>query len=326
MKVGSANVPWRKSGSGGAGLIGILKKRIMIKSMTGYGKGQKECGSRVYQVEVRSINSKTLDLNLKLPSEYREMEPLFRSRVAAVMQRGKVECSLSVQQAADAGMPVAYHINMAQVERYWDDFRKISENLVMKRWADDFPEPALILTLPGAVVEEKADVLDESSKESVLCALEQSLVQADASRQQEGAVLSRDFRMRVALIEDFLAQVEPFEQQRVPNIRQKMEKQLADLNLPVEIDRNRLEQEMIYYLEKLDITEEKVRLRKHCRYFMDTMEAEPAPGRKLGFIAQEMGREINTLGSKANEADIQKLVVRMKDELEKIKEQLANIL
>lgn len=298
----------------------------MIKSMTGYGKSQREMDGRMFQVEVRSINSKTLDLNLKLPSEFRELEPLFRTRIAAVMQRGKVECVLSVQQLADAAQAAAYHINTAQVERYWEDFHALTTNLLMKKWSGSLPEPAIVFTLPGVVVEDKEEVPTEAFKESILGTLDQAVALADASRQQEGEVLAKDFRMRVELIEDLLAQVEPFEQQRVPNIRQKMEKQLADLNLSVEIDRNRLEQEMIYYLEKLDITEEKVRLRKHCRYFKDTMDAEAAPGRKLGFIAQEMGREINTLGSKANEADIQKLVVRMKDELEKIKEQLANIL
>ncbi len=294
--------------------------------MTGYGKSQREMDGRMFQVEVRSINSKTLDLNLKLPSEFRELEPFFRARVATVMQRGKVDCVFSVQQLANAAQAAAYRINTVQVERYWEDFHALTMDLLMKKWSGSLPEPAIVFTLPGVVVEAKEEVPMEAFKESILGTLDQALALTDASRQQEGDVLAKDFRMRVDLIEDLLAQVEPFEQQRVSNIRQKMEKQLADLNLPVEIDRNRLEQEMIYYLEKLDITEEKVRLRKHCRYFKDTMDAEAAPGRKLGFIAQEMGREINTLGSKANEADIQKLVVRMKDELEKIKEQLANIL
>ena len=278
------------------------------------------------QVEIRSINSKTLDLSLKLPSEYRELEPEFRSRIAAGLLRGKVECVLSFLQKDAQGNAPAYRLNIPQVERYLEDFKKISESFICKGWGGAMPDPGVVFLLPSAVQEDASQVMDEEFKQAVMQTLDESIALTDASRLQEGSVLEKDFRLRVAEIEKLAYEVEPFEAQRVPRIRQRMEKQLAEWDVPVEVDRNRLEQEMIYYLEKLDMTEEKVRLHKHCRYFMETMETEEAPGRKLAFIAQEMGREINTLGSKANEADIQKLVVRMKDELEKIKEQLFNIL
>ena len=162
----------------------------MIKSMTGYGKSQREMDGRMFQVEVRSINSKTLDLNLKLPSEFRELEPLFRARIAAVMQRGKVECVLSVQQLADAAQAAAYHINTAQVERYWEDFHALTTNLLMKKWSGNLPEPAIVFTLPGVVVEDKEEVPTEAFKDSILDTLDQALALADASRQQEGEVLA----------------------------------------------------------------------------------------------------------------------------------------
>ncbi len=288
----------------------------MVRSMTGYGKSRKEAAGRIYELEIRSVNSKTLDLNCRLPAEYRELELGWRNAIAAVLLRGKAECVLSLtRKNGTAGN--LFHLDTEQIALYRKEMQAMTGT-----------EPAWeeVLHLPGAVKEDLPDPLDDTEREMLSALLQETLRQADQSRRQEGEVLEKDLRLRVRNIETFAKEVEAFETQRVPSIRKRIEEHLAMLNqTDVKLDANRLEQEMIYYLEKLDITEEKVRLDKHCRYFIETLNEE-ASGRKLAFIAQEMGREINTLGSKANDADMQKLVVKMKDELEKIKEQLFNIL
>ncbi|MCM1041185.1 MAG: YicC family protein [Bacteroides sp.] len=287
----------------------------MIKSMTGYGKCWKETDGRIFQVEARSINSKTLDLNMKLPAEYRALEPELRAKVAAVLSRGKVELAVSVTQGEAAKN--LYHINPAQLDVY----RRELES----RGIDAGEHMGALLRLPGVVMDCLADEVSESEKTLLLALADECLKRLDESRMQEGAVMKKDLELRVSNIEELAGKTDAYEQERVPAIRARLEQHLAEWSKDGAADRNRLEQEMIYYLEKLDVTEEKVRLAKHCRYYRDTLEEEGA-GRKLAFIAQEMGREINTLGSKANHAEMQKLVVRMKDELEKIKEQLFNIL
>ncbi|MCM1169728.1 MAG: YicC family protein [Bacteroides sp.] len=287
----------------------------MIKSMTGYGKCRKETDGRIFQVEARSINSKTLDLNLKLPAEYRGLEPELRAKVAAVLSRGKVELMVSVAQGEAAKN--LYHINPAQLDVY----RRELES----RGIDAGEHMGALLRLPGVVMDCLADEVSESEKTLLLALADECLKRLDESRMQEGEVMKKDLELRVSNIEELAGKTDAYEQERVPAIRARLEQHLAEWSKDGAADRNRLEQEMIYYLEKLDVTEEKVRLAKHCRYYRDTLEEEGA-GRKLAFIAQEMGREINTLGSKANHAEMQKLVVRMKDELEKIKEQLFNIL
>lgn len=289
----------------------------MIKSMTGYGKSRQELNGRVYQFEARSVNSKTLDLNMKLPAEYRELEPALRPLVSSVVGRGKVDFTLSLVQKEQVGQTPLYHLNVAQIEAY----RKELVRTGIPLGEDMF----CLLHLPGVVSEEESLGVSDAEKTVLLSAAEVCLRQLDESRRQEGEVMKADLLLRVENIERLAKETDAFEQERVPAIRRRMEQHLAELGKDVEIDRNRLEQEMIYYLEKLDVTEEKVRLAKHCRYYRETMDEEAA-GRKLAFIAQEMGREINTLGSKANHAEMQKTVVRMKDELEKIKEQLFNIL
>lgn len=296
-----------------------------MKSMTGYGKSQKEINGKTFQIEIRSINSKTFDFSCRLPSAYREWEAEIRNRVSCRLLRGKIDLALSVL-GNEAGGPVSqYRLNSDQLKSYCEDIRALRPFLEQQR---DTVSPELtldtLLQLPGASVEIRHEEPDPAIKDALFALLDESLDKIDASREEEGAVLMRDFENRVKLIEAYAREVEPYEAQRVPLIRQRLEKTLEEI-AENKFDRNRLEQEMIFYLEKLDITEEKVRLHKHCRYFTDTMREE-ASGRKLGFIAQEMGREINTLGSKANEATIQKIVVQMKDELEKIKEQLSNIL
>lgn len=291
----------------------------MIKSMTGYGKSQGEIQGRRFLVEIRSINSKTLDIGFKIPAEFREMEAGFRTRVSAVLSRGKVDCNVTWIKSEPDSEENLLHLNQTQIRTYLEELQRMGYRIAA-------PGIGTVLALPGTVCENRSLELQDSDRDAVLRALDESLHATDESRTQEGSVLEKDFLLRVTTIEELAQAVEPFERERVPAIRQRLEKQLSDWeNAEKKVDANRLEQEMIYYLEKLDITEEKVRLHKHCRYFLDTMR-EDMPGRKLAFIAQEMGREINTMGSKANHVDIQKLVVQMKDELEKIKEQLFNIL
>lgn len=288
----------------------------MIRSMTGYGKSQKELNGRIYQVEARSVNSKTLDLSLRMPSEYRELEAGLRTMAAAVLLRGKAELSLSVTQKDFDAAKVQYHLNPAQMESY----RKEMKALGLKE-SDE-----ALLRMPGVVVENAPEEVSQEEKDLIMALGEESLQRLNECRAIEGKALQADLLTRIENIEALAAEVETFESERIPMIRKRMEQHLQQWCSEGAIaDKNRLEQEMIYYLEKLDVTEEKVRLAKHCRYYRDTLNEEAA-GRKLGFIAQELGREINTLGSKANHAEMQKLVVKMKDELEKIKEQLFNIL
>lgn len=286
----------------------------MIKSMTGYGKSRKESEGRIFQAEARSVNSKTLDLTVKLPAEYRELETDLRTKVAAVLGRGKVELVVSVTHSGSEAGKNLLSLNTAQIENY----RKELQCLGIESSAD------ALLHLPGVVLEAMPEEVSESEKEMLLLVTDECLEILDRCRIQEGAALKQDLELRVSNIEELLRQTDAFEQERVPAIRARIEQHLAEWNREG-VDANRLEQEMIYYLEKLDVTEEKVRLAGHCRYYRESLQ-EDAAGRKLGFIAQEMGREINTLGSKANHAEMQKTVVRMKDELEKIKEQLFNIL
>lgn len=285
--------------------------------MTGYGKAEQIFQSRKISVEIKTLNSKQLDLAFKIPQELRANELEYRNIISEKLQRGKIDVTISI---------VATEV---------DDLTKIDSDVVFsyKKQIEEIsnrfgiPEPKdlamLIFRMQGifSVVENEYDKdFEEKIKETLLAAIEMT----DEFRKHEGEVLKKDLVKRVELILDYLGQVEPFEAQRCETIRQHLVKHLAELP-ESKYDENRLEQELIYYLEKLDITEEKVRLRKHCNYFFETVD-ETGAGKKLGFIAQEMGREINTLGSKANNAEIQRIVVNMKDELEKIKEQLFNIL
>lgn len=294
----------------------------MVKSMTGFGKGEAAFGNRKITVEIRSLNSKQLDLSMRLPAIYRQAEYEIRTRVGKALQRGKVDLFVNVEtQAAETSA----HINRELFTAY---ARQLRETARAAGLTTDSPEwdaaaTQTLMRLPDVVSTEVEAVSDEEL-DALLAAVDSAAAHLDAFRQQEGATLIADLLRRVDLIEELKNQVEPFEKARTENIRARILDNLA--KLPVDFDRNRLEQEMIFYLEKLDITEEKVRLTNHCRYFREVAASEETPGRKLGFIAQEMGREINTLGSKANEANMQILVVRMKDELEKIKEQVLNLL
>lgn len=290
----------------------------MIKSMTGFGKGEASFGTKKITVELRSLNSKQLDLNIKLPALYRQSETELRNLVAQRLQHGKVDLFVSVESQQ---VETSAHINREIFREY---LRQLNDALAFSGIDADYDAMLPVLMRMPDVVSVEAERVTEEESAALMAAAADAVERLDAFRVQEGAVLIADLLRRVDLIERYREEVVPFEKARTETIRARILDNLSKLG--VEVDRNRLEQEMIYYLEKLDITEEKVRLENHCRYFREVAAGEEAPGRKLGFIAQEMGREINTMGSKANESNIQILVVRMKDELEKIKEQVLNIL
>ncbi|MEE1099707.1 MAG: YicC/YloC family endoribonuclease [Alistipes sp.] len=294
----------------------------MVKSMTGFGKGEALAGDKKFVVELRSVNSKQFDLSLKMQSRYRAAEVELRSILTQGIKRGKVDCFVSVESSS---VESSAHINKQLFKAYTEQLRDASMESSFDTncvgW-DGYLLQA-VLRMPDVISSEEQAVSD-SEIEAICEAARVAVERLDSFRLQEGAVLIADLLQRVDNIERYKQEVEPYEKSRTETIRSRMLENLSKLN--IEVDRNRLEQEMIYYLEKLDITEEKVRLKQHCDYFREVAANESEPGRKLGFIAQEMGREINTLGSKSNEANMQILVVKMKDELEKIKEQVLNIL
>lgn len=290
----------------------------MIKSMTGFGKGEAICGDKKFRVELRSLNSKQLDLSVKIPGKYRAAEAEVRNIITRQLQRGKVDCFVSFEAAV---ADTSAHINVDAFKAYANELRKVCQENGISAEGDALL--TAVMRMPDVVTSEEQGVSDDELK-AIVDATEQAAAQLDAFRVQEGAILIADLLSRIDLIEKYRHEVEPFEGQRVETIKNRIRENLQ--KLAVEVDNNRLEQEMIFYIEKLDITEEKVRLDNHCSYFREVAATEDAPGRKLGFIAQELGREINTMGSKSNEANMQRLVVMMKDELEKIKEQVLNIL
>ena len=290
----------------------------MIKSMTGFGKGEVSLSNKKITVEIRSLNSKQLDMNVKLPALYRTFEFDIRSRIAATVTRGKTDVSVSVENTA---VNTSATINKELFREY---LRQMNDTLAFSGVDAAYDAIVPVIMRMPEVVSTQAEEVSTEEQTALMQAVDAALAQFNAFREQEGATLIADLLRRVDKIEELKAEVVPYEQSRCETIKNRIRENLAQLK--VDVDSNRLEQEMIFYIEKLDITEEKVRLSNHCRYFREVAANEEAAGRKLGFIAQEMGREINTLGSKANEANIQILVVKMKDELEKIKEQVLNIL
>ena len=286
--------------------------------MTGFGKGEVSLPNKKITVEVRSLNSKQLDLSVRMPGIYRQKEFDLRSAAAAAIQRGKADITVTVENTT---VSTSATVNKEIFAEY---IRQVNDALTYSGVSAEYDAiiPA-VLRMPEVVSAQAENLSDEESA-ALMQALELALVQFNSFRKQEGATLIADLLRRVDMIEEYKRQVEPFEATRAETIKNRIRENLAQLK--VDVDTNRLEQEMIFYIEKLDITEEKVRLANHCNYFREVAASEEAVGRKLGFIAQEMGREINTLGSKANEANMQILVVKMKDELEKIKEQVLNIL
>ena len=291
----------------------------MLHSMTGYGKASCEYNNKKIVIEIKSLNSKQLDVQTRIAALYREKDIEIRNAIAARLERGKIDLSLYIE---DAGSTAATRINQAVVENYRQQIVDTCNTLGMPV-PDNMME--LILRMPETLKTESA-VLDENEWRVILGLLDEAFAQIEAFRIQEGQSLYNMFVGKIDAIGTLLAQVEPYEGERLTKIKSRIEEGLKTLEEKIAVDRNRLEQEMIFYIEKLDINEEKVRLRNHLRYFIETMDNEQAPGKKLGFIAQEMGREINTLGSKSNHSEMQIIVVKMKDELEQIKEQVLNVL
>ncbi len=291
----------------------------MIKSMTGYGKGIAELSTGRLTLEIRTLNGKNCDINIKSSLLPKDKELEVRKTLTDALQRGTVDLLLTFEPKAGAA---ARKIDAAMVEDYFRQIHAIGCKVGIAMPKEEYLEA--ILRFPDVFEGGKQETIPEEEWPAVQAALQDALTALEAFRVREGAALYADVTSRVAGILALYDEVEAHEAERLDAVRERIRKAAEDLQ--VKLDKERFEQEMIFYLEKLDINEEKVRLRQHCKYFMDTIDGEPYPGKKLGFIIQEMGREINTTGSKANHAPIQQLVVRMKDELEKIREQSMNIL
>ena len=292
----------------------------MILSMTGYGKAVVAYKEKKINVEVKSLNSKSLDLSARIAPLYREKEMEIRRLLAQKLERGKVDFSLWVEKESTVD---ATPINAALVENYYKQIKAISASTGIPEPEDWF---TTLLRLPDVTAKTEVEVLDDEEWEVAQQAINEAIEKLTEFRKQEGAALQKKFTEKIDNIANLLKSIEPFEKSRVPKIREKIIDGLKQIP-EVDYDKNRLEQELIYYIEKLDINEEKQRLTNHLKYFHETMkESGHGVGKKLGFIAQEMGREINTTGSKSNQAEMQNIVVRMKDELEQIKEQVLNVL
>lgn len=281
--------------------------------MTGYGKHVITLSDKKINIELRSLNSKGLDLNMRVPGSYKEHELGFRKQLSKSVERGKADFGLYIEKT---GSDAATQLNAEVIKSYIGQLHEIS-NLISKEAA-----LGMALRLPDTLSTSREEV-DEAELKLIQEGIDEALEKFDAFRISEGAVLAKDFETRIANLTNLLAEVEKLDADRLGGIRKRLEKAVSDLG--AEVDQNRFEQELIYYLEKFDITEEKVRLENHLSYFIETMKSNSS-GKKLGFISQEIGREINTMGSKANNATLQQTVVQMKDELEKIKEQLLNVL
>ena len=295
----------------------------MIKSMTGYGKAEATIEAGKITVEIRSLNGKTADISLKTSLLPKDKEIAVRQKIAAELQRGNIDMFMTFEPNAAEN---AKQINMELAMQYYQQISELGGKMgAVNLWMHNPNDLlAMIMRMPDVMDARKQDVITDENWPVVENCINEAIANICAFRAQEGEVLYKDVTEKVARILALSDQVENFEKERVEAIREKILSRFAELK--AEPDQSRLEQEMIFYIEKLDINEEKVRLRQHCRYFLETIDNEPYPGKKLGFIAQEMGREITTTGSKANHTEIQKLVVMMKDELEKIKEQSLNIL
>ena len=291
----------------------------MIQSMTGYGKAEALFQDKKIHAEIKSLNSKSLDLNTRIAPLYREKEMEIRQLIAQQLERGKVDFNLWIEKVDSAQGAT---INANAVAHYAEQIRQISEQCQLPA-PDNIWE--LVLRLPEITQTAMIEELSEEEWKQVNLVIRQAIQNLIHFRQQEGEALYKKFTEKLDNIEALLQQIEPFEKQRVEKIRSRLEERLGELK-GVDYDKNRLEQELIYYIEKLDISEEKQRLANHLSYFRVTMDQGHGQGKKLGFIAQEMGREINTTGSKSNQAEMQNIVVKMKDELEQIKEQVLNAL
>lgn len=291
----------------------------MLQSMTGYGKAEETYQNKKITVEMRSLNSKQSDVNIKLPGPLREKEVELRKMISEYLQRGKISCSITYEYT---GKDQAATLNMAVVKNYIKQIKRISEDM---RVQFDSRLMQTALQMPEAFDRDEEE-LDQKEWEVVKKVMDEALNETISFRKQEGEAIESDFRERINILSDYLNQINPYEQARSERIREKLQDKLKAYQNDFEVDQNRFEQELLYFLEKLDITEEKVRLENHFSYFLDLLSEKVSVGKKLNFLAQEMGREINTIGSKSNDSDIQRIVVQMKDELEKIREQVMNVL
>ncbi len=290
----------------------------MIQSMTGFGKSEVTIDELQINVEVKSLNSKFLDLSIKLPSAFKNLDLSIRSFVKEYLKRGKIEVMIHYEKK-EASKKII--INKDQLINYYNQLSEVSNELKLKIDNDLI---GYALKLPE-VIQHKKDTVEEDSNGEILNAVKEACKDLNSFRKKEGNALNKELIKYVNLILESLKEINQYEKERLPKVRDKLKKAIDELNLKSQVDEKRLEQELIFYSEKLDLTEEKVRLKEHCNHFIDSTK-ELNSGKKLGFISQEMGREINTLGSKANNISIQKIVVGMKDELEKIKEQVLNVL
>ena len=285
----------------------------MIQSMTGYGKTVLQLPTKKITIELKSLNSKNIDLNVRIPAYYREKELYIRKKLASALVRGKVDFSIFIE---NNGVELSSKINENVVKEYMSQLRSIVDS-------NEVELLKMAVKLPDSLKTEREE-LDEKEWEQINIAIESAISEISTYRIDEGKVLLEDFVLRISIIEDLLEKVIEIDPKRIEQVKEKLRKSIAELE--TNIDQNRFEQELIYYIEKLDITEEKVRLKNHLDYFKKALKSDDSNGKKLGFITQEIGREINTIGSKSNFAPMQKLVVQMKDELEKIKEQNLNVL
>lgn len=292
----------------------------MIQSMTGYGKATAELPDKKINVEIKSLNSKAMDLSARIAPLYREKEMEIRNEISRMLERGKVDFSLWIEKK-DAEQ-LATPINQELVEAYYKRIKEISASASIPEPADWF---ATLLRMPDVMTKNETQELSDEEWAVAHVAVEEAIGHLIDFRKQEGAALEKKFREKIENIARLLESVAPYEQERVGKVKDRITDAL-EKTLSVDYDKNRLEQELIYYIEKLDVNEEKQRLSNHLKYFISTLESGSGQGKKLGFIAQEMGREINTLGSKSNHAEMQKIVVQMKDELEQIKEQVLNVM
>ena len=290
----------------------------MIQSMTGFGKSEVTIDELQINVEVKSLNSKFLDLSIKLPSAFKNLDLSIRSFVKEYLKRGKIEVMIHYEKK-EASKKII--INKDQLINYYNQLSEVSNELKLKIDSDLI---GYALKLPE-IIQHKKDTIEEDSNGEILNAVKEACKDLNSFRKKEGNALNKELIKYVNLILESLKEINQYEKERLPKVRDKLKKAIDELNLKSQVDEKRLEQELIFYSEKLDLTEEKVRLKEHCNHFIDSTK-ELNSGKKLGFISQEMGREINTLGSKANNISIQKIVVSMKDELEKIKEQVLNVL
>ena len=287
--------------------------------MTGFGKATGEINNKKVTVEVKSLNSKQADINLRIPSFYKEKELPLRSFINKELQRGKIELNLYVELLDGQ---TNYQINTVLFKKYYEDLSSIANDLNQTNQTDLM---SIIAKLPDVLKSEREE-LDENEWNGIQAIIEKSISHLNEFRAAEGKSLEEDLKLRINNIDSLLSDVEKFDASRIENIKERINNSLNEAVGEENINKDRFEQELIYYIEKFDVTEEKTRLNTHLSYFIETINSNNSEGKKLGFIAQEIGREINTLGSKANNADLQKIVVQMKDELEKIKEQLLNIL